>query len=354
MNNNFNNMTYHEQIKVDNTLRLRELIASLPPFCKEFFRGIEPHTSSRTRISYAYDLHLFFYFLQEECSLFKEYESVIEYKVTDLEKLSPTDIEEYMEFLQYYIRDGKEHTNDEAGIKRKITSLRSFYNYYFRKEKIKYNPASLVTIPKLHEKEIIRLDVNEVAELLDKIESGENLSESQKKYHKKNKSRDLALMTLLLGTGIRVSECVGIDLDDIDFNNWGIKILRKGGNESIIYFGDEVYETLLAYLDDRLSIIPVEGHDNALFLSMQKKRISVRSVEKLVKKYAQMVTTVKKITPHKLRSTYGTSLYQETGDIYLVADVLGHKDVNTTKKHYARIDDSRRRSAANVVKLREK
>ena len=81
--------------------------------------------------------------------------------------------------------------------------------------------------------------------------------------------------------------------------------------------------------------------------------MAVRSVENLVKKYASRVTTLKKITPHKLRSTYGTELYKETGDIYLVADVLGHKDVNTTRKHYAAIDDDRRRSAAKYVKLRE-
>ena len=86
---------------------------------------------------------------------------------------------------------------------------------------------------------------------------------------------------------------------------------------------------------------------------MQKKRISVRAVELLDKKYSSLVTTMKKITPHKLRSTYGTSLYRETGDIYLVADVLGHKDVNTTKKHYAAIEEDRRRKAANIVKLRK-
>lgn len=81
--------------------------------------------------------------------------------------------------------------------------------------------------------------------------------------------------------------------------------------------------------------------------------MNVRSVENLVKKYAKIVTPLKKITPHKLRSTYGTALYQETGDIYLVADVLGHKDVNTTKKHYAALDDARRRQAAKAVRLRE-
>lgn len=105
---------------------------------------------------------------------------------------------------------------------------------------------------------------------------------------------------------------------------------------------------------NRNSIIPEEGSENALFLSLQKKRMNVRSVENLVKKYARIVTPLKKITPHKLRSTYGTNLYRETGDIYLVADVLGHSDVNTTKKHYAALEDERRRSARNAVKLREK
>ena len=100
--------------------------------------------------------------------------------------------------------------------------------------------------------------------------------------------------------------------------------------------------------------MPETGHEEALFLSMQKKRIAVRSVENLVKKYAKVVTPLKKITPHKLRSTYGTTLYRETGDIYLVADVLGHSDVNTTKKHYAALEDERRRSARNKVTLREK
>ena len=161
-------------------------------------------------------------------------------------------------------------------------------------------------------------------------------------------------MTLFLGTGIRVSECVGLNIEDVDLKNNGIKILRKGGNEVVVYFSDEVLEALLPYLEERKNIEAAPGHSNALFLSMQKKRMSVRSVEKLVKKYARTVTTMKNITPHKLRSTYGTNLYNETGDIYLVADVLGHKDVNTTKKHYASLEDNRRRMAAKAVILREK
>ena len=161
------------------------------------------------------------------------------------------------------------------------------------------------------------------------------------------------MLTLMLGTGIRVSECVGLDLNDVDFKNNGIKIHRKGGYESIVYFGEEVEKALFDYMQEREKIIPKEGSGNALFLSMQKKRMNVRSVENLVKKYSRLVTSIKNITPHKLRSTYGTALYQESGDIYLVADVLGHKDVNTTRKHYAAQADERRRQAAKMVRLRE-
>lgn len=346
-------LNYHDAKNRENTLRLREILKELPRFCNDFFRGIEPTTSSLTRIAYAYDLRVFFQFIQNSNPGLGKL-SIHDIKVDVLDQIKAVDIEEYLEYLTYYKTDSKEHLNQETGKKRKLISLRSFYNYYFKKEMITTNPAALVDIPKLHQKEIIRLDADEVAKMLDEVENGENMTKSQQKYHDKTKARDLALITLLLGTGIRVSECVGLDLMDVDFNNDGIKIRRKGGYESIIYFGEEVREALEEYLMEREQIIPESGSEEALFLSLQKRRISVKAVENMVKKYAGLVTRLKKITPHKLRSTYGTSLYRETGDIYLVADVLGHKDVNTTKKHYAAIEDSRRRSAANKVRLREK
>ena len=347
------NLPYHEQKDIENVKHLLELIGELPLFCPEFFRGIEPRTSSRTRIAYAYDLSVFFHFLQEENPYFHSKE-IKEIQLDDLDKITVTDIEEYMEYLKYrFNTNGQEVVNRERGIMRKISSLKSFYNYFFRTEKLKTNPAALVQLPKLHEKEIIRLDIDEVVLLLDEVESGEQLTPKQKAYHEKTKVRDLALLTLMLGTGIRVSECVGLNVKDIDWKNGGIQIHRKGGKEVTVYFGREVEDALLDYLDERKRIIPEEGHEDALFLSLQRKRLTVRSVENLVKKYSRTVTPNKKITPHKLRSTYGTNLYRETGDIYLVADVLGHSDVNTTKKHYAALEDERRRSARNVVKLRK-
>jgi integrase/recombinase XerC len=347
-------LSYHQQKDIENVKHLRQLVKELPNFCGDFFRGIEPRTSSRTRIAYAYDLRVFFDFLIKENPVIGKLQ-VQDITLDHLDSLRVVDIEEYMEYLKYRFNDrNQEVTNKERGIMRKVSSLKSFYNYYYRNERLQTNPASLVQLPKMHEKDIIRLDIDEVALLLDEVENGESLTEKQKAYHAKTKIRDLALLTLMLGTGIRVSECVGLDVDDIDLKNGGIRIHRKGGKEVTVYFGSEVEDALLDYLDVRSFVIPEEGHEKALFLSLQKKRIAVRSVENLVKKYSKLVTPLKKITPHKLRSTYGTSLYKETGDIYLVADVLGHSDVNTTKKHYAAMEDERRRSARNKVKLREK
>lgn len=278
-----------------------------------------------------------------------------DFRIEDLESLTPIDIEEYQEYLKVYKTDSRQITNTEKGLARKMSALRSFYGYYYKRQIIEKNPTLLVDMPKLHEKAIIRLETDEVASLLDYVENcGTKLTGQARVYYEKTKERDLAILTLLLGTGIRVSECVGLDIDDIDFKNNGIKVTRKGGNEMVVYFGEEVERALRTYLaTTRKSVTPLPEYEKALFLSTQKRRMGVQAVENMVKKYARQVTPNKKITPHKLRSTYGTSLYKETGDIYLVADVLGHKDVNTTKKHYAAIDEDRRRSAANVVKLRE-
>lgn len=347
------NANYHDELNKKNVIKLRELLDSLPSFCKMYFRGMNDTISSRTKIAYAYDLRVFFEFLHKNNSYVSKFD-IKDIPMNVLDKVSREDVEEYMEYLSLYKNDmDSDVLNDERGKSRKLASLRSFYNYYFKNELIETNAPALVPMPKLHEKEIIRLEPDEVATLLDQVEAGTNLTKKQLEYHSKTVIRDMAILTLLLGTGIRVSECVGIDINDVDFNNTRIKVRRKGGYEDVVYFGDEVLNALEQYYEERKLILPVSGHENAFFLSMQNKRIGVRSVEKLVKKYAGLVTNVKKITPHKLRSTFGTNLYQETGDIYLVADVLGHKDVNTTRKHYAAMKDEHKRKAAKAVKLRE-
>jgi hypothetical protein len=200
-----------------------EVLDTLPPFCRDFFRGIEPYTSTRTRLAYAYDIRLFFEFLHETNSFCKKRE-ITELPLSVLDMVQRTDIEEYLDYMSLYQKDGKDITNEERGKARKLAALRSLYNYYFQSERIEKNTAALVPLPKRHEKEIIRLEPNEVAILLDQVEDGTKLTKKELEYHKKTKLRDVALLTLLLGTGIRVSECVGLDINDVDFNNAGHKI----------------------------------------------------------------------------------------------------------------------------------
>ncbi len=346
-------LTYHEQEKQQATIKLRQLQKELPAFLIDYFRGIEYMNAPRTRIAYAIDLKTFFEYLHENNSFCRQFD-IHSLPFSVLTQIKSFDIEEYLEYLKLYEKDGRKYANNERAVKRKLSALRSMYNYYHKNKLIDENPVLQVNMPKLHDKAIIRLEADEVAQLLDTVESGEGMTDKQLERHPQLKCRDLAILTLLLGTGIRISECVGLDINDVDFNNSRIKIVRKGGYEAYVYFGDEVCEALGEYMAERKTKTAAEGHENALFLSNRGSRITVRNVEIMVKKYARIVTPMKKITPHKLRSTYGTNLYQETGDIYLVADVLGHHDVNTTKKHYAAIEDNRRMSARNKVRLREK
>lgn len=336
-------------------IKLREILKELPAFLQAFFRGIAENTSVRTRVAYAYDLKLFFNFIFE--TKYPDMASVQDFGLEMLEEITPDDIEQYMEYLSYYIyaecHRTEDRQNSEHGKSRKLAALRTMYSYYYRKSMIEKNPSELVDFPKIYQRNITRLEVNEVAVLLDEVDSGKKLTERQQKFHKLSRSRDLAIVTLLLGTGIRVSECVGIDVTHVDFDVNGVRITRKGGNEAVVYFGCEVEAALKDYLYEREGILPNDGHGDALFLSLQRKRITTRAVQNLVRKYAQLATPIKTITPHKLRSTFGTNLYMESGDIYLVADALGHSDVNTTRKHYAQMEDTRRREVVKFIKLRD-
>ena len=345
--------TYSEERAKELQLLTRAALRELPDVCFDFINAIDSTTQPLTRYAYVSDLKLFFSFLTQELPKFAE-KTPSALDVSDLALVSSRDIYLYLDFLGFYIKDDVEFSNRELGKMRKLSSLRSFYKFLYKNGYIDSDPAALVDMPKRHQKPIIRLEIDEVAHMLDLVESGEMLSDRQRKYNEHTRTRDLAILTLFLGTGIRVSELVGINISDVDFSINGFLVTRKGGNQAILYFPDEVAQVLKDYLKLREQMTPSPGYEDALFLSLQNKRISVRAVQLMVKKYASQAAPLKKhLSPHKLRSTFGTNLYHETGDIYLVADVLGHSDVNTTRKHYAAMSDERRRLAARSVHLRD-
>lgn len=328
----------------------RLLENELPSFCYDYFLAIDTQTSPLTRLNYAHDLKIFFYFLQER--RFKGKKTVQEFTLEDLEQVSSNDLEYFLSYLSHYRYDGKEHNCSELAKARKLSSVRAMFKFFFNKGYITVDNSAKVSTPKLHDKPIIRLDTDEIYKIIETAESGLGLTSHQRAYHEKNKIRDTAIIMLFLGTGIRISELVGLNNEDLNFKDNSFVVTRKGGSKSILYFDDNVAQALKNYLEYKDLNNIVLKEPSPLFLSPSLGRLTVRAVENLVKKYAKIVTPLKKISPHKLRSTYGTQLYKATGDIYIVADVLGHKDVNTTRKHYAAISDDNRRAVVGKVKLK--
>jgi len=348
---------YHAEQDRQNIQRLREHLKTLPPFLGEFFRNRADYTSTRTRLGYAYDFKLFFSFLATECRDFSA-ESVADFTLDDLTKVTVDHIEEFMEYLSYYVTDrnkrGAEYhvENKLEGKSRKLSAVRSMFAYFYKKGKISANPAELVATPPTKEKAKIYLEANEIANLLDEADSGDSLTDKQKEYHAITRSRDVALLSLFAGTGIRISEAVGLNIEDINLPAGCFKVIRKGGDEAILYFSDEVGEALAEYSEFRAKLTTKAGHEHAFFLSIQNRRMTARAVQLLVKKYSALANSLKTITPHKLRTSFGTNMYRETGDIYLVADLLGHKDVNTTRKNYADTKGDAGRRAVRDLRLR--
>lgn len=344
------NENYYTKRNIQDLDKIAELLEQLPYFCEQYFVGIETRTSGQTRLKYAYDLRIFFDYL---CKKKFRNKDVLDLDIDDLASVTHTDIEFFLSYLSHYRYNGKSLSCDERAKARKLSAVRAMFKYFFNNGTIPVDNSAKVSTPKLHDKEIIRLDGEEVADLIEVTENGSGLTKHAVGYHNKTRVRDTAIISLFLGTGIRISELVGLDNDSFDFEDKSFVVTRKGGNQAILFFSDEVKYALEEYLAEKLNDKSIPKDEPAFFLSLQRKRINVRSVENLVKKYSKIAAPLKKITPHKLRSTYGTQLYNKTRDIYIVADVLGHRDVNTTKKHYAAISEDNRKQVADLVSLRK-
>ncbi len=351
-------LSYREKLDSERIVQIRAIARELPPACGDFFSAIAVTTGTFTRLAYAIDLKTFFQFLQTERYQFS-HKPLYAFTDQDLALVSQSDLTAYVEYLTFYYKNDADQdapvktlANHDLSIKRKLCSIRSFYDFLFKNNRIPANITTLVPLPKIHEKPILRLTIDEMQHMLEEAATGEGLTSRQKAWHKLTVKRDFALLSLFLGTGVRVSECVGLNIGDVDLENNAFLVTRKGGNQVVLYYPPEVAEALAEYMVEREKIEALPGHEDALFLSMQKRRITQRAVQNLVKKYAAVAAPLKpKISPHKLRSTFATNLYNKTGDIYLVADVLGHTSVDTTRKHYADMTDARRRMAADQVEL---
>ena len=329
--------------------KINDLTVDLPMFVRRFANEylVTKNKAPRTVLGYVGDIKVFFEYLEKTLGI-----PVMQISIQTLGTLTADDIQDYLMYLMRYNRKDPNNnktireSNQAPARARKLSSLRALYRYLSAHNHLEKNVAELVDMPKIEEKAITYLEKEEVRNVLQGAETGDSLTETQFKFAKNSQMRDVAILTLLLHTGIRVSEMVGIDLQDIDWDERRIKIFRKGRKEQYVYFNAPVEEALQDYIEYERKV-PSEDL-NALFISRKGQRISVRAVERLVKKYTASTVPMKRITPHKLRSTFATNLYEETGDIYVTSDALGHSSLETVKK-YTNLHDERRRKAAEAI-----
>ncbi len=345
-------LTFKKEKEMKDTEKIMEILAKMPKFMENYHNSINRSTEASSRLNYMRDLQLFFEYISDTESI-----PVKEITPDTLDSLSTDYLNNYLTYLSQYERGGTVVTNENVSLSRKQSSIRSLYNYLYGSELIHNNPTAKEAFksPKVKKKNIVRMDEEETKEFLETVQNGKNLTGQRAAYHDKYGWRDDTLLSLMLGTGIRVSECAGLNVQDIDLKHHCMKVIRKGNKEDIVYFSDEITQILRDYIYGyRKKIVPVEGHEDALFYSAQRKRISVRSIERLVEKYAADSGTLKHITAHSLRKTFGSRLYEATSDLYLVAETLGHSSVETTKRHYADITNKHKEEARNVLSLSSK
>ena len=335
-------MDYKKQLSAMQLEKLKTVLDDMPSYCRDYFDYCDGtlNRSAATMLEYAYDIRTYFRFIASNNPMVSSVEDVT---LDILDKMTPRDIQEYMSYLRSHKdENGRIITNDANARARKLSSLRSFYQYYFAFGGLHSNPAKLVNSPRIHNKKQSRLDSYEMKELLTDVITGDALDDNKKPYARRSNMRDTAIIALLGGTGIRVSELVGIDLNDIDWEHNCIRIIRKGGNEDIVYFGDELHRYLEDYINYERE--PGDDKEKALFVASRKDkgRLTVRSVERIVSKYGTATIPSKHLSPHSLRRTFGTNYYEETSDLYAVADALGHKNIQVTKDHYADISERKK------------
>ncbi len=344
---------YHDETITKAKARLKKLVSELPPYCQGFFRSKKDTHEPRTQCGYAEDITLFFRYLN--LTYGKRYPKITEIPIETVKSLDVKDIEGYLEYIEDYEKDGRRYTNGESGKQRKLAALRMLFRYLCKDGILDKDPSALVENPKRHRKEIITLSEKEKKKLIEIIRKGWKYDSYQERISvERNRIRDTAIIILLLGTGIRVSELVGLDMADVDLSEKKLHIIRKGGNEDHVYFNEQVKEFLKEYTNGeesgtRNSFLN-DSNEPALFLSKQHKRLTVRAVEKMVKRYADKAFGKgNKISPHKMRSTYGTELYELHHDLELVTEALGHSSILTAQRHYVKFPEKRKKQAAIKV-----
>lgn len=331
---------------------LKDYTKQLPDFVSEYIMEYYTGESINTQIGYAIDIRVFFNYLKSE--VLPDIEDLRDITIGHIDNLRVTDLIRFKSYLREYSQESHTATgkpivrvyhNSAFGINRKMSAVRGLFIYLYKTEQIKENITDKVDFAKLHQKIKKRLTSQETCDLLDVIFNGENYYEGRMLTEYKNrKERDIAIFTTYLGTGIRVSELINLNVENVDFDTNSFIVKRKGGDEQEIYMPHQVKESIEEYLKNEKNL--GRGRDTGvLFQNRSGKRFSAAGIEKLLKGYCQAVgiTNPDKTRPHALRRTFACQLLEDGVDIKMVAELLGHKNIEVTHKYYAQYNAKARK-----------
>ncbi len=344
---------YKDRKKKEYRQRSEELLRDLPSFCRAYERGIEGTVSPITVFQYLQRIHVFFEYLRANNSFFAK-KAMDEISYEDISLLEAEDIEEFTHYIRIgQASDGRD--NKESSVNHYLCALNSLWDYAQSHHRLKHNVIKDVKRGRKRKNEVVTLRESEEDGFFNSVNFGTNLTVHQSSYRNDiTVARDNAICLTLVRTGLRVSELVGLNLEDINFSECYLHVNRKEDKIDNVYFSDQVKEALLEYLEVRPLLEP-KPSEHALFLVTIGKykgtRLSVRSVQLLVKKYAVAgaPSVGSKITPHKMRSTYASNLLQRSGsDLNLVQNALNHESPSTTAIYLKKREEDLK-SARNLI-----
>ncbi|TGE33209.1 tyrosine-type recombinase/integrase [Desulfosporosinus sp. Sb-LF] len=317
---------------------------TLPYFAKDYINHLAVINKSRnTQYAYTNELRLFFQFL---CNSIPVFPSVpVSISLLLMETIGHRDIEAYLSWASI------ERNNGVRALARKQAVIKSLYRYLLREDMISKDVTVKLDPINTNQKLPKALEPNQIADLTEVLQNGTGLSKEQLKYYAYTEKRNYAIFLTFIGTGLRLSELCNLNLKTTYLNKGCFELIRKGNKETVVYFNTEITDALIDYLQNERKRY-AQGKSEALFLSMQGKRISTRAVQNLIAKYMTILKTMGHNTDgfsaHKMRSTFATLLLRETDNLAIVQDALGHSDPRTTRIYAKVLDEQLKRSAALI------
>jgi integrase/recombinase XerC len=336
-----NPSTYHQILRENFDRMTADLLSILPSEVTGFVNTRYQKLAPRTRHAYVQDIYIFYCFLLQSDPEHNQDTRLTAYNLDVLASVTTDQLLSYVSWLKEYQLDGKTHHNAESGIRRKLSSLSSYFRYLAAQGYVSGNPVLVFDINDLLRKanSLASPEKYKPNSSLDpcllykavELDSNQDLTPQQKVFHPIIVKRDRLILHLLIDTGIQVSDLVSLDLDDISFEKFRIRLQRTGSESVYIYLNDYNADLLFDYLKNgRDYFRPDEASSNALLLSRRHKRITARAIEQLVSRYGKLAYGEDvHITPAMLRKAFAEQVYAETRDLYLVTSALHRKSLYT-------------------------